>query len=52
VLYACKICESSSLDPIFDLIEKSYGSDINVLYMMLFEDFKELNCAEEYLQGD
>lgn len=46
VLYACKVCESSSLDPIFDLIEKSYGGDINVLYMMLFEDFKELNCAE------
>jgi hypothetical protein len=22
------------------------------LYSSLFEDYKELNCAEEYLQGD
>jgi hypothetical protein len=40
------------LKPVFDLIERSYGDSIDVLYMLLFEDFKELNCAEEYLQGD
>lgn len=52
VLYACKVCEPAQLKPVFDLIERSYSSKIEVLYMLLFEDFKELNCAEEYLQGD
>jgi hypothetical protein len=52
VLYACKVCEPAQLKPVFDLIERGYGDNIDILYMLLFEDFKELNCAEEYLQGD
>lgn len=52
MLYACKVCEPAQLKPVFDLIERSYGDTTETLYMLLFEDFKELNCAEEYLQGD
>lgn len=40
VLYASKVCEPAQLRPAYDLIEKSYGDNTNVLYMLLFEDFK------------
>ena len=34
------------------ILNKCYETVGVELYSSLFEDYKELNCAEEYLQGD
>ena len=52
VLYAVKIVEGELIDQVLDILNKSYQSQAIDLYSNLFEDYKELNCAEEYLQGD
>jgi hypothetical protein len=52
VLYAVKIVEGELIDQVLSILNKSYQSQGLDLYANLFEDYKELNCAEEYLQGD
>lgn len=52
VLYAVKIVEGELIDQVFAILSKCYENLGFGLYSSLFEDYKELNCAEEYLQGD
>ena len=51
-LFACKVCSNEQIESLFKLIESVYGNNIGILYTLLFEDFKEFNCSEQYLQGD
>ena len=52
MLYAVKIVEGELIDQVFAILNKCYRNMGHELYGSLFEDYKELNCAEEYLQGD
>lgn len=46
VLYAVKIVEGDLIDRLFAILERSYGAVGGEFCSRLFEDYKELNCAE------
>lgn len=52
VLFAVKVADPQLFDNILNLIDKAYESSSLELCVNLFEDYKELNCTEENLQGD
>ena len=45
VLFAVKVADGDLLDNILDIIDKAYMKSSLELYVNLFEDYKELNCA-------
>lgn len=52
VLYCIKVADAQLIDRIFDVLDTAYCRDSHALYANLFEDYRELNCVEENLQGD
>ena len=53
VLYAIKIASNELIDQIFKVLdERYYNRNRAGMFLALFEDYKDLYCAEEYLQGD
>jgi hypothetical protein len=52
VLFAVKVVDPDLFDKILDLIDKAYERSSLELCVNLFEDYRELNCTEENLQGD
>ena len=53
ILYAIKITSPHLIDRIFEVLDQKYiMRNRQGIFLSLFEDYKELECAEEYLQGD
>jgi hypothetical protein len=52
LLFAVKVADAEVLEQIFTILDEHYAKSSLDLYVNLFEDYKELNCNEENLQGD
>ena len=51
VLYAIKAANDQHIYRLFEIIDRSYGDSVD-FYACLFEDYKDLKCAEDFLEGD
>jgi hypothetical protein len=52
VLFAVKVADPELFDKILGILDRAYERSSLELCLNLFEDYRELNCTEENLQGD
>ena len=52
MLFAVKVADADVLEEIFKIFDEHSAKSSLDFYLHLFEDYKELNCNEENLQGD
>ena len=52
MLYALKIASPELVYEIFDILDQKYYRNKSTLFLTLFDDYRDLSCEEEYLQGD
>jgi hypothetical protein len=52
VLFAVKVADPELFDRILAILDRAYSRSSLELCLNLFEDYRELNCTEENLQGD
>lgn len=51
-MYALKVASTDLIEKVFDILDKKYYRNRSALFLTLFDDYRDLSCDEEYLQGD